>query len=229
MSENRGKTGLLAALLPFWERLRETQRENLVNNTRTVRYKKGSQLAGVGEDCGMIIVRRGRICAYTVSEQGREVAMLTCYSGEICLLAAHNLIDTSAFNICVAAETEADVLIVDSTTLADVCKGCIHAEGYVRRVISSHFCQVVGSMQDMLLQSPEQRLAGFLCAASDRTGSGRVNTTHEQLAKHIGTAREVVSRTLKSMSAEGVVSLERGAVVIRDKSRLRELGANLKG
>lgn len=222
MGENRGKAAQLAFLLPFWERLRETQRENLINNTRAVRYKKGSQLACVGEDCGMIIVRRGRICAYTVSEQGREVALMTCYSGEICLLAAHDLIDTSAFNITVAAETEVDVLIVDPTTLADVCKSCIYAESFVRGVISSHFCRVVGGMQDMLLRSPEQRLAGFLCAASDRTGTGRVNATHEQLAKHIGTAREVVSRTLKGLSEDGVVSLERGAVVIRDKAGLRE-------
>ena len=222
MGENRGKSELLGAYLPFWERLRETQRDNITNNTRAVRYRKGSHIADVGEDCGMVIVRRGRICAYTVSEQGREVALLSCYSGDICLMAAHSFIDTSSFNICIAAETEVDALIVDTSTLSDICKSCIHAESFMRQLISSHFCRVTGSMQNMLLQSPEQRLADYLCAASDRTGSNRVNTTHEQLAKHIGTAREVGSRTLKRLSAEGVVSLERGTVVIKDKSRLRQ-------
>ena len=63
MGENRGKSELLGAYLPFWERLRETQRDNITNNTRAVRYRKGSHIADVGEDCGMVIVRRGRICA----------------------------------------------------------------------------------------------------------------------------------------------------------------------
>lgn len=229
MSENRGKADMLSAVLPFWGRLREAQREGLITNTRSVRYKKGSQLADVGESCGVIIVRRGRICAYSVSEQGREVALLTCRSGDICLLAAHGLVDTAAFNICVAAETEVNALAIGSHAFEEVCKSCVQAEGFTRRLISQHFCRVVGNLQSMLLDSPEQRLAVYLCDFSDRIGSSRVAVTHEQLAKHIGTAREVVSRTLKRLSDNGIVSLERGAVIIIDKARLRALRRDREG
>lgn len=223
MSDSRGKTEALSAALPFWGRLRESQRESLISNTRSVRYKKGHQLADVGEDCGVMIVRRGRICASSVSEQGREVALMTCRTGDICLLAAHSVIDTVAFNICVVAETEVNVLIISTRALEDVCKSCVHAESFVRRLVSQHFCRVVGSMQSMLLDSPERRLAAYLCDFTDRTGSNRVSITHEQLAKHIGTAREVVSRTLKRLSDDGIVASERGAIMILDRARLRAL------
>ncbi|MBQ9079515.1 MAG: Crp/Fnr family transcriptional regulator [Clostridia bacterium] len=217
------KYDILAARLPFWERLREARKNDIYAHTRVARYKKGSIIADVGEDCGVIIVKRGRICAYTVSEEGREVALLCCYSGDICLLAAHNLIDTSSFNICVSAETEADVLIIDARIFADVCDNCAPAEAFVRRLISSHFCHVVGDMQSMLLHSPERRIAAYLCATAERTGSAKVKTTHELIAKHVGTAREVVTRTLKKMSDDGILSAERGMIIIKDKSQLKNL------
>lgn len=214
------KNDILRARLPFWERLREAQRESLLANTRSVRYKKSSIIADIGEDCGFIIVRRGRVCACTVSEEGREIALMRCFSGDICLLAAHTLTDTTGFNLCIGAETEADVLIIDSHIFADICKTNIHAEAFTRRTLSAHFHDVVLSMQSMLLNSPEKRVAVYLCAEADRTGSARIHITHEQLAKHIGTAREVVSRTLKKLSEEGTVTLERGGVVIHDRAGL---------
>lgn len=217
------KREFLSSRLPFWDRLRENQRDALVAGARTARYKKGSQLADVGEDCGVILVKRGRICAIAVSEEGREVALLCCYSGDMCLLAAHAFMDTAAFNISISAETEADVMIIDTKTFSDVCKSNIHAEGYIRRVISDHFSMVVGNIHHMLIHSPERRIAAYLCSAAERTGSGKVRATHEQIAKHVGTAREVVTRTLKKMAGEGMILSERGFVVIKDKAALKKL------
>ncbi len=217
------KREFLSARLPFWDRLRENQREALLSSARTARYKKGSQLADAGEDCGVILVKRGRICAIAVSEEGREVALLSCYSGDVCLLAAHAFMDTAPFNISVSAETEADVMIIDTNAFSDVCKGCIHAEVFVRRTVSDHFTRVVSNIHSMLLHSPERRIAVFLCSAAERTGSGKIKATHEQIAKHVGTAREVVTRTLKKMTAEGVIISERGFVVIKDKAALKKL------
>ena len=217
------KLEILNASLPFWERLRQPQKDDIYAHTRITRYKKGSNIADVGENCGIIIVKRGRICAYTVSAEGREVALLSCYSGDVCFLAAHNFIDTVHFNISIIAETEADVVIIDPQNFAAVCKSNIHAESFVRRQIAEHFCAVTGNMQDMLLQSPERRIAAYLCSTSDRTGTTRIKATHEQIAKHAGTAREVVTRTLKKMSADGILAPERGLIIIKDKSRLKSL------
>ena len=217
------KLEILRAALPFWERLRQPQKDDIYAHTRITRYKKGSNIAEVGENCGIIIVKRGRICAFTVSDEGREVALLCCYSGDVCLLAAHNFMDTAMFNISIIAETEADVVIIDPQNFASVCKSNIHAEAFVRRQIAAHFCTVTGNMQDMLLQSPERRIAAYLCSTSDRTGTTRIKATHEQIAKHAGTAREVVTRTLKKMSADGILTPERGLIIIKDKSRLKSL------
>lgn len=54
-----------------------------------------------------------------------------------------------------------------------------------------------------------------------KSHSATISTTHEQIAKNLGTVREVVSRMLKYFEKEGAVSLGRGTVTIRDRSKLK--------
>ena len=71
--------------------------------------------------------------------------------------------------------------------------------------------------------SMDKRLAIFLSDESARLGSDTITLTHEQIARYMGSAREVVSRMLKYFSNEGIVKVSRGGIEILDKKRLREL------
>jgi len=80
-------------------------------------------------------------------------------------------------------------------------------------------------MQQILFMSMDKRLAIFLLDELSKSGGDTVKLTHEQIAKYIGSAREVVSRMLKYFSTEGILESSRGGVKIIDKSRLRALSA----
>ena len=69
----------------------------------------------------------------------------------------------------------------------------------------------------------DRRLAIFLTDESARTGSDTIVLTHGQIARYMGSAREVVSRMLKYFSSEGIVEVSRKGVKILDKKRLRDL------
>jgi CRP/FNR family transcriptional regulator len=77
-------------------------------------------------------------------------------------------------------------------------------------------------MERVSFQSVECRLAGWLCA---RAEDGRVNATHQEIATHIGSAREVVSRRLDAFARRGWVRTERGAVIVTDRVALERLAA----
>ena len=66
-------------------------------------------------------------------------------------------------------------------------------------------------------------LAIFLLDELSKTGNPRINLTHEQIAKYMGSAREVVSRMLKYFAKEGMIEMSRGGIRILDKEKLREL------
>ena len=69
----------------------------------------------------------------------------------------------------------------------------------------------------------DRRLAIFLLDESASLGTDRLTLTHEQIAKLMGSAREVVTRMLKYFSQEGYVALSRGSVTLLDKKALRKL------
>jgi CRP/FNR family transcriptional regulator len=79
------------------------------------------------------------------------------------------------------------------------------------------------AMQQVLFMSMDKRLAIFLWDEMTRTGNELLTITHEQAARYVGSAREVVTRMLKYFASEGIVELSRGGIKILDKSKLRSL------
>ena len=89
----------------------------------------------------------------------------------------------------------------------------------------SRFSDVMWVMQQILFMSMDQRLAIFLSDESKRLGSDTIPFTHEQIAKYMGSAREVVTRMLKYFASEGLVEVSRGGVKILDKKTAVGAGA----
>ena len=85
------------------------------------------------------------------------------------------------------------------------------------------FSDVMWVMQQLVFMSMDRRLAIFLSDEISRTGENTVTMTHDQLARHLGTAREVVSRVLKHMAADGLLEVSRGGIRIKDKPALSRL------
>mgnify|MGYP000556271130 CR=1 FL=1 len=125
-----------------------------------------------------------------------------------------------SFDILIEAEEETKVLITPASTFRRLLNQNITLKttftGKQRSIFRSH----VGDGQ-LLFTRLDQRLAGYLEDERIRTGSPVLSTTHEQIARNLGSAREVVSRTLKSFEKDGIVALSRGTVTILDVKKLR--------
>jgi CRP/FNR family transcriptional regulator len=77
--------------------------------------------------------------------------------------------------------------------------------------------------EQVLFMSFDKRLAIFLLDEINLQQTENINLTHEQIAKHLGSAREVVSRMLKYFAVEGIVEVSRKGIRILDKAKLRNL------
>jgi CRP/FNR family transcriptional regulator len=78
-------------------------------------------------------------------------------------------------------------------------------------------------MEQIMFKSFDKRLAAFLLEEAAIEGSLSLKTTHETIANHMGTAREVVTRMLRYFQSEGMVRLTRGAIELTDEKKLRAL------
>lgn len=211
-------------IFPFWDKLTEKQKEIFGRNTHLVTYGKGENIhGGSGECTGGILVKSGCIRVYILSEEGKEITLYRLYPGEICMLSASCVLQTITFDVMVDAEKESECYIINGKTFADITKNNIYAENFALNLVTSRFSDVMWVMQQILFMSFDKRLAIFLYDEMIKTGDEKIRLTQEQIAKYVGSAREVVSRMLKYFASEGIVSYSRGGVVILDKKKLRDL------
>lgn len=208
----------------FWEHLSQKEKERLVNGTSVVSYKKGTLVHGGNEDCiGIFLVRSGQFRTYLMSEDGREITLYRLYGGDVCILSASCVLEAITFDVYIDAEEDTEALLIDASVFRMLAEKNIYVQNFGYRITTGNFSDVMWAMQQILFMGADKRLAIFLIDETSKNGTDNVKMTHEQIARLMGSAREVVSRMLKYFEEENMVALSRGEVRITDRKKLREL------
>ncbi|MBE6575667.1 MAG: Crp/Fnr family transcriptional regulator [Ruminococcaceae bacterium] len=221
--ENCIFASLYAKHFPFWGELKEEDRAMLCRSTASVTYPRGTTIHD-GTDCtGVIIVRTGCLRLYMLSEEGKEITLYRLFPGDICMLSASCVLQSITFDVIVSAEEDSECCVIGGCAFAELTGRVPAAKIFALETTVSRFSDVMWVMQQILFMSMDRRLAIFLLDEVSKQGGDTVKLTHEQIAKYMGSAREVVSRMLKYFAAEGIVEATRGGVTLLDKPRLRRL------
>ena len=210
--------------LPFWSSLTEQEQETVRRSAFVRHYEKGAFVHSSDNEClGMMFVLSGEIRTYLLSEEGREVTLFRLYPGELCVLSASCVISQITFDTQMTAGMDTEVLIIPANVIAVLKEQNLHVRCFLYELATKRFSDVMWAMQQIMFKGLDRRLAEFLLAEAERTGSDTIRMTHEQIAQHISSAREAVARMLKGFSEDGLVELKRGAITLRDKNRLNRL------
>lgn len=208
---------------PFWNNICEDEREFICKHSVAVSYMKGTTIHDGTECSGVFFVRSGCLRVYIMSEDGKAVTLYRLHAGDMCMLAASCVLQAVTFDVFIDVEEDSECYIVSGNAFAEISENNPDVKIFALELAVTRFSDVMWVMQQILFMSMDKRLAIFLSDECARTGSDVVNLTHEQIAKYMGSAREVVSRTMKYFSNEGIVEASRKGVKILDKKKLREL------
>lgn len=210
-------------MFPFWEKISDTEKDYICKNSYTLTYPKGKNIHN-GEECsGVILVRSGCLRLYMMSEEGKDITLYRLYRGDLCMLSASCVLEAVTFDVFVDAEEDSQCCVISGPAFAAVSERNPDVRIFALETAVSRFSDVMWVMQQILFMSMDRRLAIFLSDESARTGSDTIALTHGQIARYIGSAREVVSRMLKYFASEGIVEVSRGGVTILDRKRLCKL------
>ncbi len=214
----------IASQYPFWTQLSEGQRSFLLSHASLICYPKGINVHNGETECvGFILVRCGELRVYMLSEEGREITLYRLKDGDMCILSASCVLSTITFDVHVDAQVDTEVMLVSAAAFAELSRQNIYVEKFSYQLATERFSDVMWTMQQVLFMSFDKRLAIFLLDEMSKTSDDTIMLTHEQIAKLVGSAREVVTRMLKYFSSEGIVALARGGIKVLDKKRLRSL------
>jgi len=214
----------ISDFFPFWNKLSENERRTIENNSVPRKSAKGTVLHYGSSDCvGLFLIVSGRLRAYISSDEGKEITIYRLTSGEICLFSASCMINEINFDVSIEAETDCEFYVIPSDIYKKLMNSDADIANYTNSLMAERFSEVMWLIEQILWKSLDKRLAEFLLNETEISGDKLLRITHDRIASHIGSAREVVSRMLNYFKSSGLVSLGRGTVEIIDENGLHEI------
>ena len=213
-----------AEYLPFWAGLTKAQQEHLSGLVEHRSVKKGTHIHDSSAEClGLVIVKSGQLRAYILSEDGREITISRLFDYDVSLLSASCVMPDMQFNVMIEAEKDTEFWSIPACLFRNLVDESLAVSNYSRNLLSSNFSELMWLMEQIMWRSFDKRLSAFLLEEAAIEGTNTLKITHEKIAAHMGTAREVVTRMLRYFQSEGMVKLTRGAIEITDDKKLQKL------
>ena len=209
---------------PIWDNLTADQQCRILDSLAFRRIKKGTVIHNGSADCaGLLVVKSGQLRAYILSDEGREITVYRLFDRDICLFSASCILRSAQFDITIEAEKDTDLWVIPPEVYRGVMETSAPAANYTNEIMAARFSEVMWLVEQILWKSMDRRVASFLLEETAIEGTNRLSITHETIARHLGTHREVVTRMLRYFQDEGMVRLSRGTVELLNGKRLAAL------
>jgi len=214
----------LAQYFPVYNKLSEQDRQAIDQMTVLRSVSKGTHLHNSSTECmGLLVIRSGQLRAYMTSEEGREITLYRLFERDICLMSASCVMSSIQFEIMITAEKDTEMWIIPPYLYKALTERSVEMANYANQLMASRFTDVMWLVEQIMWKSLDKRLAHFLLEESELEQTDVLKITHEAVAAHLGTAREVVTRMLKYFQSEGMVQLNRGTITLTDADKLEGL------
>ncbi len=209
---------------PVWNKLEVAYQERLRAAVSMKKVEKGTILHNANMDCtALFLIKSGQLRAYMLSEEGREVTLYRLFDRDMCLFSASCLMRSIQFEITIEAEKDTELWVIPVRVYQKIMEESAPLANYTNEIMATRFTDVMWLIEQIMWKSLDKRLATFLIEEFTIEDSLVLKITHEGIANHIGSHREVITRMLKYFQTEGVVSLARGTVEIIDMDKLESL------
>lgn len=209
---------------PIWDKLNTAQQNKLLGNLIAKTVRRGTVIHNGGVECtGLLLVKTGQLRAYILSDEGREITLYRLFDRDMCLFSASCILRSIQFDVTIEAQKDTDLWIIPSEAYRSVMAESAPLANYTNELMAGRFSDVMWLMEQIMWKSLDRRVAAFLLEEASIEGTQKLKITHEIIANHLGSHREVITRMLRYFQNEGMVRLSRGAIEIIDADRLAEL------
>jgi len=209
---------------PVWGKLTPAQQERIHGSVMERSVSKGTVIHNGSVDCtGLLLVKSGQLRAYILSAEGREITIYRLFDRDLCLFSASCMMRSIQFDVTIEAEKDTDLWLIPPEVYQSIMEESAPVANYTNEVMATRFSDVMWLVEQIMWKSMDKRVAAFLLEEVSIEGTNQLKITHETIANHLGSHREVITRMLRYFQSEGMVRLSRGIVEITDARKLEEL------
>lgn len=215
--------GLAAAVGEAYPALADAARGRLARLKR-LSVPAGTVLFRPGDAAqGFVLVLNGRIGVYLTGAGGREILLYEVGSGASCIQTTLGLLGGEAYRGEAVAETPLDMVLLPADDFAGLMDESAMFRRFVFEAFGARMADVTRVLEQVAFVRVEARLAACLLRLAGPQGD--VRATHQAIATMIGSVREVVSRRLETFAGRNLVTLDRGVIMLRDRTGLTRVAA----
>lgn len=179
-----------------------------------------------GDACDYFnLIISGSLRIYKSGECGREITLYKVEAGESCLLSAFSILSHTTFPAIATADQETRAVLIPAPVFRDWINRHEVWREYIFKLLSGRLTEIISKIEALAFQRVDERIAEFLIRSS-RKKKKTIRVTHSDIARELGTAREVVSRILKNFEKENLVSLARGNITVLNSDALFRIRAS---
>lgn len=194
---------------------------NILEKAQIMKVPANTELATTGSNCtNFMLLLDGTVRIFQADENGREMTLYRISPGDVCLMSLNSLIHDRPFRANATSETEINIVLFSAE---DFHKAVDVSETFRTLILASLVdivCTMVQTSYDTAFEPLDMRLACLLGRLFERAGSDTLDITHQELAKELGTTREVISRLLKKLEQQDCVVLKRGKILVGENKTM---------
>ena len=212
---------------PIWNKLTALQQNRILGSLISRKAEKGAIIHNGSMDCtGLLLIKSGLLRAYILSDEGREITIYRLFERDMCLFSASCIMRSIQFEITIEAEKDTELWVIPAEIYKSIMEESAPVANYTNELMATRFSDVMWLIEQILWKSLDKRVAAFLLEESAIEDSNELKITHEIIANHLGSHREVITRMLRYFQSEGMVRLSRETIVLLDRKKLEALQLN---
>ncbi len=225
MIDSSNKKQAIVECFSFIKNMEPAFQEAFFKAATFVRLPKGSVIASENDHCtSLALVLSGQARVYKVAVSGREITLYRINSGDSCVFTASCIMSHSRFPAIAEADSDIEAIIIP----ADIARAWISESQvwcmFIFGLISKRLASVITLLEEVAFERLDIRIAAYLVHLAEAQGKTDIalNITHQEIAAELGTSREVVSRILKILGTQKLLSVGRKEILIPDAQILYE-------
>jgi CRP/FNR family transcriptional regulator len=201
--------------MPFLLTASPQLKRDFIDFTYYAKIPAGRQIFAEGDEVdGIVLLMSGVVRVYKLSVTGREITLYRFGEGESCIISADAILHHQSFPAIVTVEQDTEAVMIPAEIFSDWVRRYDPWREFVFNLFSQRMASMMEIVDEVAFQRMDRRVASFLLNHSKIQNP--ISITHQEIAKEIGSSREVISRLLEDFAQQEMISLSRGEIEVLD-------------
>ena len=204
---------ILRSIYPQFNDIEDQAWFDVLKNAEVMQIPTGTLVMEPPSPCPrFLLILSGSVRVYQQTPEDREVTLYRSYPGDLCILSINGLMHQRGFGAFAKTESNVEALTLTRDQFMQAIALSTIFREYVLTNLTDRIHDVLQLVEATVFESLDTRLMCHLNRLSRTTGSDTLKLTHQDLARELGTSREVISRILKVFERQGCIIQERGII-----------------